>query len=128
MIRNGRNNVEFQEFCDRIYQVFSQTTGAEDRFWVVEDNSAEGVGVWDLVAVDQEDRREYLGRFSNEADADFTASIHGAIADMVRRSMEAIDDAARLELERDNLMGRVFDLELEIQGLKSELDRYEGVE
>ncbi|AGK88092.1 hypothetical protein CASbig_45 [Mycobacterium phage CASbig] len=47
---------------------------------------------------------------------------------MVRRSMEAIDDAARLELERDNLMGRVFDLELEIQGLKSELDRYEGAE
>jgi hypothetical protein len=118
--------MEFQEFCDRIYQVFSQTTGAEDRFWVVE-KSAHG-DVFDVFAVGQDESKEYVGNFPNEADADFTASIHGAIADMVRRSMEAIDDAARLELERDNLMGRVFDLELEIQGLKSELDRYEGAE
>ncbi|AXH67969.1 hypothetical protein SEA_SIBS6_44 [Mycobacterium phage Sibs6] len=126
MIRNGRNNMEFQEFCDRIYQVFSQTTGAEDRFWVVE-KGAHGV-VFDIFAVGQDESRKYVGNFPNEADADFIASIHGALADMVRRSMEAVDDAARLELERDNLMGRVFDLELEIQGLKSELGRYEGAE
>ncbi|WNM66709.1 hypothetical protein SEA_PASCALRANGO_44 [Mycobacterium phage PascalRango] len=126
MIRNGRNNVEFQEFCDRIYQVFSQTTGAEDRFWVVE-KGAHGV-VFDIFAVGQDESRWLIGGFLHEQDADFIASIHGALADMVRRSMEAVDDAARLELERDNLMGRVFDLELEIQGLKSELDRYEGLE
>ncbi|QDM57777.1 hypothetical protein SEA_CARLYLE_43 [Mycobacterium phage Carlyle] len=118
--------MEFQEFCDRIYQVFSQTTGAEDRFWVVEKD--DDFGVFEVFAVGQDESKTHIGAFANEADADFLASIHGALADMVRRSMEAIDDAARLELERDNLMGRVFDLELEIQGLKSELDRYEGVE
>ncbi|AFL48060.1 hypothetical protein CL91_gp45 [Mycobacterium phage Aeneas] len=119
--------MEFQEFCDRIYQVFSQTTGAEDRFWVVEEDLDEYLQ-YQVLAVGQDESRKWLGSFANEADADFVASIHGALADMVRRSMEAIDDAARLELERDNLMGRVFDLELEIQGLKSELDRYEGGE
>ncbi|UVK60596.1 hypothetical protein SEA_PETERSON_46 [Mycobacterium phage Peterson] len=120
--------MEFQEFCDRIYQVFSQTTGAEDRFWVVEEYDPWGPARWMVRAVSEDDKTIDVGLFENEADADFTASIHGAIADMVRRSMTAIDDAARLELERDNLMGRVFDLELEIQGLKSELDRYEGAE
>ncbi|AWN02377.1 hypothetical protein SEA_CONCEPTII_45 [Mycobacterium phage ConceptII] len=117
--------MEFQEFCDRIYQVFSQTTGAEDRFWVVE---RDNTGVSEVFAVGQDESRWLIGGFLHEQDADFIASIHGALADMVRRSMEAVDDAARLELERDNLMGRVFDLELEIQGLKSELDRYEGAE
>ncbi|QWS69619.1 hypothetical protein SEA_ASHBALLER_45 [Mycobacterium phage Ashballer] len=126
MIRNGRNNVEFQDFLDKIYQVFSQTTGAEDRFWAVEED--DDFGVFEVFAVGQDESRVWVGRLRSEADADFVASIHGAIADMVRRAMEAIDDAARLELERDNLMGRVFDLELEIQGLKSELDRYEGAE
>ncbi|AAR89763.1 hypothetical protein PBI_DYNAMIX_44 [Mycobacterium phage Dynamix] len=127
MIRNGRNDMEFQEFCDRIYQVFSQTTGAEDQFWTVEED-ADFPGRYSIVAIDQEESRTAIAAFLAEKDADFIASIHGALADMVRRSMEAIDDAARLELERDNLMGRVFDLELEIQGLKSELDRYEGLE
>ncbi|AXC33688.1 hypothetical protein SEA_MRYOLO_41 [Mycobacterium phage Mryolo] len=126
MIRNGRNNVEFQDFLDKLYQVFSQTTGAEDCFWVVEKDG--GHTTYDVWAVSQDESRLWIGSFHSEDDADFIASIHGAIADMVRRSMEAIDDAARLELERDNLMGRVFDLELEIQGLKSELDRYEGAE
>ncbi|ANU79461.1 hypothetical protein Gompeii16_43 [Mycobacterium phage Gompeii16] len=125
MIRNGRNNVEFQDFLDKLYQVFSQTTGAEDRFWVVE---RDNTGVSEVFAVGQDESRWLIGGFLHEQDADFIASIHGALADMVRRSMEAIDDASRLELERDNLMGRVFDLELEIQGLKSELDRYEGAE
>ncbi|AEK09764.1 hypothetical protein SEA_BURTON_43 [Mycobacterium phage Burton] len=125
MIRNGRNSMEFQDFLDKLYQVFSQTTGAEDRFWVVE---RDNTGVSEVFAVGQDESRWLIGGFLHEQDADFIASIHGALADMVRRSMEAIDDAARLELERDNLMGRVFDLELEIQGLKSELDRYEGAE
>ncbi|AVO25651.1 hypothetical protein SEA_MCGUIRE_44 [Mycobacterium phage McGuire] len=117
--------MEFQDFLDKLYQVFSQTTGAEDRFWVVE---RDNTGVSEVFAVGQDESRWLIGGFLHEQDADFIASIHGALADMVRRSMEAIDDAARLELERDNLMGRVFDLELEIQGLKSELDRYEGAE
>ncbi|AXQ51957.1 hypothetical protein SEA_CRISPICOUS1_42 [Mycobacterium phage Crispicous1] len=127
MIRNGRNNVEFQDFLDKIYQVFSQTTGAEDCFWVVERDSG-WAGICRVYAVGQDESRRLIGSFVNEQDADFVASLHGCVADLVRRSMEAIDDAARLELERDNLMGRVFDLELEIQGLKSELDRYEGAE
>ncbi|AHK12098.1 hypothetical protein SEA_STLSCUM_44 [Mycobacterium phage STLscum] len=121
--------MEFQDFLDKLYQVFSQTTGAEDRFWTVTKIVHGDDELFEVYAVgEDEDDPWFIGTFNSEVDADFTASIHGAIADLVRRSMEAVDDAARLELERDNLMGRVFDLELEIQGLKSELGRYEGLE
>lgn len=111
--------MDLQDFLDKLYQGWSQTTGAENRFWIVE--PVEGAG-FSIHAVDEHDVREIVATNMTEADADFVAGIHGALADLVRRTSEAVDDAERASLDRDQQEGRIADLELEILGLKQGLE------
>lgn len=118
--------MDVEDFLDRLYQVWSQTTGAENRVWLVEedvDYLLGGPGTWNLWTMDQAEKREVIaGWFNNEADADFIATVHGAVADLVRVTRAALDDAERASLDRDQQEGRIADLELEILGLKQALD------
>ncbi|WP_066904055.1 hypothetical protein [Mycolicibacterium houstonense] len=111
--------MDTEKFLDELYQGFAKTTGAEDRFWVVEpDEETTGVKVY---AMGQDGTKKFVGFFLTELDGDFAASLHGAVPDLVRVTRTALDDAERLSLDRDQQEGRIADLELEILGLKNAL-------
>lgn len=119
--------MDVEDFLDRLYQGFSKTTGAENRFWIVEaepDVTGEVPG-FAVYAMDQEENKSWVGWFLSEQDADFVATLHGAIPDLVRVTRTALDDAERLSLDRDQQEGRIADLELEILGLKQALTAFE---
>lgn len=116
--------MDVETFLDELYQGFTKTTGAENRFWIVESelDVAGEVPGFAVYAVDQEEHKSWVGWFLSEQDADFVATLHGAIPDLVRVTRTAIDDGERASLDRDQQEGRIADLELEILGLKQALD------
>lgn len=116
--------MDLQEFLDKAYAGWAKTTGAEDRFWGVEDAGATAPEAdrFLLYAMGQDETKVFIGSFRSEVDADFAATLHGALPDLVRRTSEAVDEAERLSLDRDQQEGRIADLELEILGLKQALD------
>lgn len=101
-----------KSFFDLLYQQWSKTTGAENMFWMSEKVDAGDI-VWEVYAVDQEQEQHFVASFLSEEDADFVSGVHGCVADLIRRLHTALDEADRLDIEKDELIGRVADLELE---------------
>lgn len=108
--------MEDREFFDLLYAHWAKTTGAEDRFWMSEQDES-FPDSWNLLAVDQQQEKKLLGSFHSEADADFIAAVHGCVADMIRRLHIALDEADRLDAEKDDLVFRVAELEMDADGL-----------
>lgn len=109
--------MEDREFFDELYQIWSKTTGAEDRYWQpVEhfDNS----GRWNIFAVGEKDRKLVASGLS-EKDADFLTAIHGCMADLWRRLHAALDEADTADYERDSRECRIAELELELIDMKN---------
>lgn len=104
--------MEDREFVDFLYQGWSQTTGAADKFWMPEQDS-DVPYVFHLYAVDEGRNKHVLGKLHSEADAAFVVAAHGAIPDLIRRLHEALDESDRLDEERDRQEGRIADLEFE---------------
>lgn len=102
--------MEDREFLDELYSQWAKTTGAEDKFWMPEECYEGGMN---LFAVDKDQHKHTLGWVANEEDADFIAGVHGCVADLIRRLHTALDEADRLDIEKDELIGRIADLELE---------------
>ncbi|QGH79710.1 hypothetical protein SEA_ANON_39 [Gordonia phage Anon] len=121
--------MEDREFFDELYRQWSKTTGAEGTFWIVEkvgfnpDNDYDAS--WDVIAVSEDDSREHIGTFDEEADADFVAGLHGCLADLVRRLHDAVDEADRADERRDEAEHKLAEEMMLTQELEH---RLEGLE
>lgn len=114
------------EFFDRLYQLWSKTTGAENHYWMPEEDTnyyAGGPGTWNLVAVDAQnpDWKWDVADHLTEEDADFIAGLHGAIPDLIRRLHEAIDEVVRKDEQNDIAQGQLAEALLENIGLRNEI-------
>lgn len=107
-----------RDFFDELYQMWSKTTGADDRYWMPEahfDNS----GRFNIYAIDQDESRKLVGSGLSDADSDFLTAIHGCFADLYRRLNYALDEADRADLDRDSRECRIAELELELIDMKN---------
>lgn len=101
-----------RDFFDHLYQMWSKTTGANDRYWMpvsYEDRS----GRHRIYAVAQDDSRKLVAEHLSERDADFVTAVHGALADLVRRLHSALDESDSADFDRDSRECRIAELELE---------------
>ncbi|AHJ88699.1 hypothetical protein PBI_RHYNO_41 [Mycobacterium phage RhynO] len=125
--------MEDRDFFDLLYQHWSKTTGAQDTYWMVEEDTAHydgGPGTFIVWAVGQEpskdidavDGRKFIASFSREEDADFTTAMHGCLADLVRKLHMALDEADRADYDKDSRECRMAELELENAELRRKLD------
>lgn len=114
--------MEDRDFFDLLYQHWVKTTGAEDRFWMVE-KYKDGTDRWRLYAVGQDESRKLIAsEIHNEADADFITAIHGCFADLHRRLHAALDEADTADYERDSRECRIAELEMEVSELKKVIE------
>ena len=88
-----------REFFDMMYQGWSKTTGAEDMYWMPEPSIAPGVV--HIYAVDKNKVKTLVATGVREEDAAFITAVHGCYADLTRRLHMAVDEADRLDRERD---------------------------
>jgi len=121
-----------REFFDILLQTWAQTFGAENMYWKVEPvETGPFDQYWEVYAVDAKQEEYLIGTFLGEADADFTAGVHGCLPDLVRRLHAAVDEADRLDLELDVTVGRLAAAELRVMELEQEVadlkDDLEGV-
>lgn len=105
------------EFFDHLFQVFARTTGAEDTYWM----SQQEDDLWDIYAVSADDTKTPVAFGFSEVDADFITAIHGCMPDLVRRLHDALDEADRLDTARDEREQEIGRLTLENQELKVEI-------
>ncbi|QDH92988.1 hypothetical protein SEA_STEPHIG9_37 [Mycobacterium phage Stephig9] len=123
--------MEDREFFDLLYQQWSKTTGAENRFWAVEedvDYIAGGPNTWNIVAIDQEQNREIVACwFDSEEDADWVAAMHGCFADLYRRLHEALDDAESADLRADEQSSVAADALIEHAALERKHNELDAV-
>ncbi|QJD52093.1 hypothetical protein PBI_MA5_41 [Mycobacterium phage MA5] len=126
--------MEDRDFFDLLHQQWAKTTGAEDTFWAVEEDTehyAAGPGTFNIWAVSQQaskdpdavDGRKFVASFEREEDADFIAAVHGCVPDLTRRLHMALDEADRADYDRDSRECRLAELELENAELRRELGR-----
>lgn len=127
--------MEDREFFDLLYQEFTKTTDAETTYWMSErakdaaDNELPWFAIW---AVSDDGHRQLVADGLSEADADFITAVHGCFQDLVRRLHDAVDEADRLDEERDNQEVRIADLIAEVRDLEDQLSeiqwRIDGLE
>ncbi|AFL47857.1 hypothetical protein FLUX_41 [Mycobacterium phage Flux] len=118
--------MEDRDFFDLLYQQWSKTTGAQDTYWMVEEDTehyAGGPGTFLVLAVDKENERKFIASFEREEDADFIAGLHGCLADLVRKLHMALDEADNADYDRDSRECRIAELELENAELRKEPGR-----
>lgn len=107
-----------EEFFQHLYDLFSYTSGAEDRYWEFRGDSDEG---WDVHAVDQDGDSYFVAYFDKEVDADFVTAIHGSLPELIRRLEDAIYKADMYELAHDQCQRELYEAEKEINRLKEQL-------
>jgi len=106
------------EFFDELYQLWSGTTGAVERYWMPEEFDDRS-GRWKLYAVADGDKpRKLVATGLSERDAEFVAGLHGAVPDLIRRLHEALEEADRADYDRDSRECRIAELELELIEMK----------
>ena len=108
--------METQEFLDKLYQMWVNTTYAASRFWDYQEDVKQGLYTIGAVGEDAERIDVAWGLF--EPDADWITALHGAFPDLYRIVNEALDEADRLDLERDSRECRIAELETELKELK----------
>lgn len=108
--------MDIREFIDELYQLWAKTTGAENMYWMPEQQPD---GMHEIWAVGEGDERVQLSLLPCEDDANFITAIHGALPDLVRRTHEALDEADRLDEQRD-------EQEIRIAGLEETIDELNG--
>jgi hypothetical protein len=105
-----------RDFFDHLYQMFTKTSYAENRYWDYESIDERD---HDIRAVGQDGEHTVLGGFDNEADADFVTAVHGCFPDLHRRLHSALDEAERADRQRDEQECRIAELESEVQSLRN---------
>lgn len=112
-----------REFFDTLYQLWSKTSWAKNRYWSYESDSEAGYVV---NAVDEDGTAAFVASFYKDEDADFITAIHGCLPDLVRRLHSALDEADSADYSRDSRECRIAELELELDELKSYLEKEMG--
>jgi len=116
--------MEDRDFFDHLYQLWSKTTGAKDRYWMPDaDTDFDLYRIW---AVGENDSRKPVASFLADEDADFITAVHGCLPDLIRRLHTALDEADRLDYDKDSRECRIAELELENQEIREQLDRWAG--
>jgi hypothetical protein len=117
--------MENLEFYDMLYQGWSKTTGAENRFWMPDKDADHiGRGAYDIYAVDEQQHKKLVASFLSDEDAAFITAVHGCLPDLIRTLRDAADENDRLDTEKDELIGRVAELELEVDKLNESVVIY----
>jgi hypothetical protein len=101
-----------RDFFDLLLVGLTATTGAENRYWRPLDDGR-------IVAVAQDDTELPVAAGLSESDAAWITAIHGCLPDLVRRLHQAVDESDRLDLQVDELTGRIAELEREILALRT---------
>lgn len=114
--------MEDRDFFDLLYQRWAKTTGAENTYWMPEESNLINGKFW-IYAVGQDESRTPVANALKEADADFITALHGCFGDLVKRLHAALDEAERLDEERDEREATIAGLAIEIQDLERELGR-----
>ncbi|ERB55301.1 hypothetical protein N806_29810 [Rhodococcus sp. P27] len=103
-----------QEFFDRLYQSWADS-GTDG--WIVSDTDEDIV----LSMSDSGETAEVALGVSPDIAA-FIAAAHGVIPELIERAMSALDESDRLDIEKDELIGQIMQLEIEIDSLKRQLE------
>lgn len=114
-------DIEDRDFFDQLFQLWSKTTGAENKYWMPEEDES-GAHYW-ITAVGENGANNTIASLLSDEDADFITAVHGCLPDLVRRLHMALDEADRADYDRDERECRIFELELENQSLREELER-----
>lgn len=114
--------MDIREFIDELYQLWAKTTGAENMYWMPEedvDRYAGGPNTYNIFAVGENETKHDIAFDFRENDANFITAIHGALPDLVRRTHEALDEADRLDEQRDDQEFRIAQLEADSDAMKA---------
>lgn len=102
-----------RDFFDEIYQLWSKTTGAEDRFWMPEEHFDRS-GRFNVYAVGKDETRKLVASGLSDNDADWLTALHGCFADLHRRLHSALDEADRADFDHDSRECRIMELECQL--------------
>jgi len=105
-------------FLDKLYQLWSKTTGAENTYWDYQEYG----DTFDIDSVGSDGERVNVAALFSDADADFITAIHGCLPDLYRLAMDALDEAERADFNKDSRECRIAELELELAELRAELE------
>ena len=109
-----------RDFLDHLYQLWSKTPGASDRYWEPVEYT-DRTNRYRIYAVTQDGDRKLIASEVQSEAADFITGIHGCLPDLVRRLHSALDEADRADFEKDSRECRIAELELELAELKADL-------
>lgn len=76
------------------------------------------MGCWDLWWSQDDAQRKPVAAFLNQENAEFIAVIHSALPALIRRFRAALDEAERLDTEKDTLTGQLAEAELALQSFQ----------
>lgn len=110
-----------RDFFDKLYQLWSKTTGAEDSYWMPEphfDNS----GRFNVYSIDRDEKRRLVASGMTDRDSDWLTAVHGCFADLWRRLHAALDEADTADYSRDERECRIFELESEVDELRKVIE------
>ena len=110
-----------RELLDLLYQMWTRTTSAKERYWDYE-QEIDGENEHQIRSVSEDGDHEIVGWGLSDSDADFITAIHGCFPDLVRVVTKAFDEADRLLYERDSQECRIAELEMELADLKADLE------
>jgi len=110
--RRGRK-LNDREFFDKLLALFTKTTEAEGSYWMPEE-SFDNTGRYFIWAVDKDQNRKRVAEGLKEADADFICGLHGCFPDLIRFTLKNLDEADRLDLEKDEITNELVQLSREL--------------
>lgn len=110
-----------REFLDQIYQLWSKTTGAGERYWMPVKYS-DRTDRHKMYACRPDGQQVLVGSDMPEPDAEFVAGVHGALPELISLMHRILDESDRVDLDRDSRECRIAELELEVASLREVVD------
>jgi hypothetical protein len=110
-----------REFFDKLYQMWANTTGAQDRYWDYHQKEDKHY-FFNINAVGEDGDGKFVASFLLDEDADFVTAIHGCFPDLIRTVLAALDEADRADFDKDARECRIAELEAELAELRADLE------
>lgn len=106
-----------RDLFDELYQIWTNTTGSEFSYWMPELYN-DSTKRYKIYSVDQSGNKILVASELNEENAEFIASVHAVVAEMVRELHSALDEADRADYDKDERECRIAELEIELEEMK----------